>query len=106
MDWEWEDPDSLEAYVWHAGNSGARAQPVGWKKPNAYGLYDMAGNMGEVTEEFQPPIAGNPIPYHWYRLGGSWADNYSGPLGFVSDNVGNIVSTSVGFRVVLPGAGP
>jgi hypothetical protein len=107
MDWEWEDPDSLETYVWHDKNSGGRKHPVGWKAANAFGLYDMAGNMGEATEDFQPPIAGSPIPWHWYRFGGSWADNYSGLNGFVRDYTGEGgSSSSIGFRVVLPGSGP
>ncbi|MEK7746105.1 MAG: SUMF1/EgtB/PvdO family nonheme iron enzyme, partial [Elusimicrobiota bacterium] len=33
-------------------NSGKRIQPVGKKKPNAFGLYDMHGNALEWTADY------------------------------------------------------
>ncbi len=32
---------------WYGGNSGSRTHPVGAKEPNAFGLYDMHGNVYE-----------------------------------------------------------
>ena len=33
--------------AWNEGNSGGKTQPVGAKKPNELGLYDMCGNVWE-----------------------------------------------------------
>jgi formylglycine-generating enzyme required for sulfatase activity len=37
----------VDQYVWYAANSGNRTHPVGEKNPNAFGFYDMHGNVWE-----------------------------------------------------------
>ncbi len=84
-----DNPDELNEYAWFSSNSENAYKKVGLKKPNAFGLYDMHGNVAEWTmdeyledyhEQLKGRVADNPyfLPTKLYPRsvrGGSWMDD-------------------------------
>ena len=84
---------NLDAIAWWKGNSGERTHPVGTREPNAWGLYDMLGNVAEWNHDWYGELAGpetDPTSHaggagkEYARVirGGAWsfwADNVRSP---------------------------
>lgn len=77
-----DDESKLGQYGWCLQNAGGKTQPVGQLKPNAWGLYDMEGNILEWVLDWWAPNypagqATDPqgVPTGTLKVlrGGSWA---------------------------------
>lgn len=85
----------LDEIAWYKNNSEQRSHKVGQKKPNAWGLYDMLGNVWEwCSDLYDTEVYGS---YRIFR-GGGWCDEErsvmattrrrSHPLKFKIDDLG------------------
>ncbi|MDB5103817.1 MAG: serine/threonine kinase [Fibrobacteres bacterium] len=83
--------DALGAEVaWYEGNSGRVTHPVGTRKPNPWGLYDMVGNLFEwcndwnapypLTDEIDPIGAPSSPEKNKVAKGGSFKTDISGHM--------------------------
>ena len=113
---EWagtSDEKTLGDYAWFYPNSGFQSHPVGLKKPNGLGLYDMTGNVWEwMADSYDPGYyAKSPTdepecikagPAHSLR-GGYWGDLAS--FVRVTRRIGldrSARAAGYGVRLVLP----
>ncbi len=112
-----EDDSKLGDYAWYKNNSNFTTHPVGQKKPNNWGLYDLTGNVFQWCSDwygglYYSATSNNVDPQGSasgaYRVlrGGGWNNDagscrsayrdWSAPGAFIS---------SIGFRVVVETTG-
>ncbi len=99
------DKSMLKDYAWYWDNSNKATHPVGQKKPNDWGLYDMHGNVWEWCQDWygeyksghvNDPLGPSSGKYRVLR-GGGWsflaggcrsASRYRSFPGFRGDGIG------------------
>lgn len=80
-----KDPGSLKDYAVYNKNSSGQTSDIGTKKPNAWGLYDMYGNVAEWCNDYYSEGICQSLPYPDPKgptkgdtkvlRGGSWKDS-------------------------------
>ena len=108
-EWEWEyaakagtqleysGSNNVNEVGWYEKNSNNKTNPVKGRKPNAWGFYDMSGNVWEWCENTYN-LEDKSISAARVVLGGGWATSienflvrrFSSPIGY---------SSEIGFRV-------
>ena len=108
-----DDPSylNLTNHAWYTANSAETTHPVGQKPPNAWGLYDMHGNVWEWCQDWYDSYPGgsvtNPkgpaVGTSRVLRGGSWDDTapFCRSACRVADDPAAAAYLVYGFRVVL-----
>ena len=107
-----DDETMLSEYAWYKTNSSQETHPVGLKRPNAWGIYDMTGNVrewchwygGNTTHNVTDPAG--PASGEWRMLrGGSWDDNAQNSRAAawsrLDPDFGDFRDSRLGFRVAV-----
>ncbi len=84
-DYDFGSPDKLRQFAWFSENAEQQTHPVGQKKANRWGIFDLYGNVSEWCEDVYSPTyyretpaldpAGPPNPGRDVKRvirGGSW----------------------------------
>jgi formylglycine-generating enzyme required for sulfatase activity len=92
------------------GTSGQQTHPVGQKKPNAWGLYDMHGNVWEWCQDWYgnypsgavtDPLGVTSGRWRVYR-GGSWCEKFGADICYSAKRCKDYpwyANDTIGFRV-------
>lgn len=100
----------MKEHAWFKANAEDKTHPVGQKSPNAWGLFDMHGNVWEwcqdwwggryyATSQMDDPPGVSAGSNQVFR-GGSWAgDGFYGRVSFRGGNDSSRRHEDHGFRV-------
>lgn len=97
--------NDIEEVAWYRDNGDAQTHPVGQKKPNELGIYDMSGNVWEWTNSHVGSCTDGQSRISeilYVRKGGSWwheASNCKVSNRLISNK--DKKTTGLGFRIVL-----
>jgi len=109
-----ETSKSLGDYAWFDRNSKGQTHPVGERKPNAWGLYDMHGNVREWCSdrygEYPKVAVSDPVGPREGSVrvlrGGSWCDVAASCRSAIRRRyVPSIRGNDLGFRLALSSSG-
>jgi Uncharacterized conserved protein len=122
-EYKYSGGNNLDEVAWYIENYQkskygiwGTTHPVGMKKPNELGLYDMSGNVWEwcsdwFTKEFHLngkrvnpdwPLPGSPHFFRRIIRGGSWGGNAKGcRVSYIDYDTENYRDEYGGFRLVL-----
>ncbi|MDP7275589.1 MAG: formylglycine-generating enzyme family protein [Planctomycetaceae bacterium] len=107
-----------DPYAWHTGNAAGNDPPIGAKKPNAWGLYDMHGYLWEfVADAWHPNYVGAPVDGSAWKAdekyvsriirSGSWRDRHPSLRSAVRVSIpDHAKSDAIGLRCVKATTGP
>jgi len=97
-DCKYSGSNNIDNVAWYKGNSDKKTHPAGLKNSNELGIYDMSGNVWELT---MPLFPNKSKEKQVMIFGGGWNSAATG----IQDN-SNVISidtrrNDIGFRVVL-----
>jgi formylglycine-generating enzyme required for sulfatase activity len=104
-----DNENELGDYAWYDKNSNRQTHPVAQKRPNAWGLYDMHGNVSEWCQDWYDDYPtgtvtdpkGPPSGQHTVLRGGSWLSNASVvQAAFRGEDYPIVRCNDIGFRLV------
>ncbi|MDR1342712.1 MAG: SUMF1/EgtB/PvdO family nonheme iron enzyme [Prevotellaceae bacterium] len=108
--YKYSGSNSVDEVAWYTSNTGIRTSPVGTKKSNELGIFDMSGNVLEWCSDWygsysassqQNPVGASSGSYRILR-GGNWLSIASNCRVAAREHSTPSDRYDVGFRVVLP----
>jgi formylglycine-generating enzyme required for sulfatase activity len=112
----WEARQALGEYAWFDLNSGGSTRPVGLKRPNPWGLYDMLGTVWEwcadvwhgsyvgAPDDGSPWLEGEERQPRRCLRGGAWDMNaFRCRSPYRSYDHRDLATSRIGFRVAVDG---